>query len=97
MISGSGEIRLEGRLICANAAEAEIVRRALPAHVAATRAEPGCLSFDVVPAEDPLVWTVTETFADRAAFDAHQARTRNSEWGRETARIARDYSVTEAP
>lgn len=87
-------VALTGRLICTTAAEAARVRAHLPEHIRLTRAEPGCLRFDVVETADPLVWQVDETFADRAAFDAHQARTRASRWAQETAGIARDFRVT---
>jgi quinol monooxygenase YgiN len=89
-------IRLTGRLICANAAEAALVQAHLPEHIARTRAEPGCLSFTVEPAAD-LVWTVAEDFVDRAAFAAHQARVQASDWGRATREIRRDYAITETP
>lgn len=90
----SAEIRLTGRLICRDEAEAAIVRDQLPAHVALTRAEPGCLSFAVTPGAEPLVWEVAERFVDAAAFTAHQQRVRASVWGRATAGIERDYEVS---
>ncbi|MGY5766306.1 putative quinol monooxygenase [Brachybacterium sp. DNPG3] len=89
-------ITLDGRLICATEDEAAVVRAQLPRHVELTRSEAGCLRFTVEPTEDPLVWTVSERFADRAAFDAHQARVRASEWGSVTAGIARDYTIGDA-
>ena len=89
-------MRLSGRLLCASAEEADIVRRHLPEHVRLTRAEPGCLSFEVTPTDDPLTWRVEERFADRAAFDAHQRRTRTSAWGAATAAIRRNYEVGES-
>jgi quinol monooxygenase YgiN len=67
----------------------------LPAHVHLTRAEPGCLSFNVVPTGDPLIWQVDEAFADRAAFDAHQVRAADTDWAALTKDIARDYVITE--
>lgn len=88
-----GAVELTGRLLCADPDEAAAVRRHLPEHVALTRAEPGCLRFEVEPTEDPLVWTVSELFVDRAAFDAHQARVRSSPWSEATSGIARDYVV----
>lgn len=88
-------VRLSGRLICATPTEAAVVARHLPAHVALTRAEPGCLTFEVTRSPDPLVWTVEETFADRAAFAAHQTRTQGSEWFAQTRQIRRDFQVTE--
>jgi quinol monooxygenase YgiN len=91
-----GAVHLSGRLLCASAEEADLVRRHLPEHVRLTRAEPGCLSFEVTPTADPLTWRVEERFADRAAFDAHQRRTRASAWSAATAAIRRDYEVTES-
>lgn len=85
-------IELTGRLLCADAAEAERVRQALPAHVALTRAEPGCLSFEVEP-DGPFTWRVAELFTDSAAFEAHQKRMRESDWGRATEGIKRDYEI----
>ncbi|WP_342664882.1 putative quinol monooxygenase [Microbacterium indicum] len=91
----AGEVGLTGRLVCAGRDEAEIVLRHLPLHTELSRAEPGCLRFEVAATEDPLVWSVSELFADRESFDRHQACVRASEWGRATAGIARDYVVEE--
>ena len=88
------DVRLTGRLLCKSVHESELVRSHLPAHIQLTLAEPGCLSFDVSATEDPLVWSVSEHFVDAAAFTAHQARIAASEWGRMTAGITRDYTVT---
>ena len=87
-------VRLSGRLICASPDEAETVRRHLPEHLRLTLAEPGCRAFSARETGDPMVWQVDEHFADRPAFEAHQARTRASAWGRATAAIRRDYAVT---
>lgn len=86
-------VTLTGQLICASAAEAARVRAALDAHIRLTRAEPGCLSFTVVPTDDPLIWQVDEAFTDAAAFEAHQARAEGSDWARQTAGIERRYTV----
>ena len=88
-------IRLEGQLIAANPGEVALIRLHLPAHLTLTRAEPGCFSFDVTITPDPLVWYVTEVFADRPAFDAHQTRTKASAWFAATRAIRRDYKVSE--
>jgi len=89
-----GTVHLTGQLRCASRHEADLVRRHLPEHLRLTRAEPGCLAFDVAPTDDPLVWRVEEAFADRAAFRAHQRRTRASAWWTATATIAREYRNT---
>ncbi|MGO1560911.1 Arginase/agmatinase/formimionoglutamate hydrolase [Actinomycetales bacterium JB111] len=87
-------VELNGRLMCRDRDEAAIVLRHLPTHIRLSRAEAGCLRFDVEPTDDPLVWTVSERFVDREAFDAHQARVRASDWGQATSAIAREYAVT---
>ena len=92
--NSGGIVRLTGLLQCADAAEAASVRAHLPEHVRLTRVEPGCLSFQITPTPDPLIWQVDEAFADRAAFEAHQARTRASAWGQATAAIRRDFQIS---
>ncbi|EYT51188.1 antibiotic biosynthesis monooxygenase [Brachybacterium muris] len=87
-------IELKGRLICEDDEEVETVIRYLPRHVELTRGEAGCLHFEVVQTEDPLVWSVAERFADQSAFDAHQKRVKASGWGRATAGITRDYVIS---
>ncbi|MGY6411227.1 MAG: putative quinol monooxygenase [Alkalilacustris sp.] len=88
-------MRLSGRLICADAAQAATIRRHLDDHLRLSRAEPGCLAFEVWQTADPLVWRVEERFASVDAFEAHQRRTRASEWWAATEGIAREYAVTE--
>lgn len=90
-------VTLTGTLTCANADEANLVRRLLPAHIAASRAEPGCLRFDVTPRACGRVWDVSEEFTCAAAFDAHQRRTQASPWGSATAHIMRAFSRGEGP
>lgn len=84
-------IRLTGTLTCAPD-EASAVRTALPEHIRLSRAEPGCLSFDVTETA-PGVFTVAERFADRAGFDAHRARTRASAWWQATGHMAREFTL----
>lgn len=64
----------------------------LPAHVAASRAEPGCLGFTVMPEPDGRCWRVDEAYSDEAALDHHRRRLAATDWGRETRGIPRDYS-----
>ncbi len=92
-----GVVRLTGQLLCEDREEALLVVEHLPAHIALTRAEPGCVSFDVSRSTDPLVWQVEECFADEAAFRAHQDRVARSEWGRLTVGIQRRYSIRGLP
>lgn len=90
-------MRLRGQLICADAAEAQAVRTHAPAHITATRAEPGCVLFEITPTDDPMVWEVMEAFRTRADFDAHQIRTRDSAWFTATRSILRDFRMEEVP
>jgi quinol monooxygenase YgiN len=89
----SGTVRVSGHLRCAPD-EIAMVRDALPEHIRLSRAEPGCLSFEVTQdGGDPCRWNLAESFRDMAAFEAHRARTAASDWGRRTARLHRDIRV----
>ncbi|MCH6472479.1 putative quinol monooxygenase [Sinomonas terrae] len=87
------EIHITGQLVCSTEEEARVVRLHLPDHVRLTRAEVGCTSFEVIPTDDPLVWSVEERFEDQDVFDSHQQRVVSSEWGRATAGVERRYSI----
>lgn len=86
-------VRLTGELICATSEQASLVSEHLPRHVILTRAEPGCLSFEVAPTDDPFVWSVREMFEDDASFESHQQRAADSDWGRMTTGIDRSYQI----
>jgi quinol monooxygenase YgiN len=88
-------ISVTGTLACATPDEAAIVRAYLPEHIRLSRAEPGCLKFNVVPTEDPLVWRLDEAFVDRQAFEAHQTRTRDSVWFQVSSNLGRDFQIEE--
>ena len=90
-------VTLNGFLRCENPDEAARVRAALPDHIRLTRAEQGCLSFEVTQTPNPLVWAVAEEFTDPAAFEAHQARAQASDWALATKGIARDYQIRGMP
>lgn len=70
------------------------VKTALVEHVALTRAEQGCIAFNVT--QDEQIegrFLVAEIFATQAAFDNHQARTKASNWFNITKEIPREYSI----
>ncbi|MGR3272609.1 antibiotic biosynthesis monooxygenase [Thalassococcus profundi] len=87
-------VTLTGTLTCPPE-RVEDLRAALPDHIRLTRAEPGCEAFDVTETRTG-VFSVSERFADRAAFDAHQARAARSPWAEITRGLPRDYTVVEA-
>lgn len=67
----------------------------LPKHVELTLAEPGCISFDVLPCPNtPNRLVVAESFEDQTAFESHQARTKTSEWFQATLGIERNFNIT---
>ena len=84
------QVSLTGRLVCRDMAEMLALLDHAQEHIEASRAEPGCLQFDLTQTDDPLVFAVAERFADAGAYAAHQARTRGSAWWHATADIARD-------
>ena len=88
-------IHVTGTLTCMTSEDAATVRTYLPEHIRLSRAEAGCLTFNVDPTDDPMVWQLDESFADRTAFEAHQVRTRASAWFEKTASLVRDFTVTE--
>ncbi|MGB3147811.1 MAG: antibiotic biosynthesis monooxygenase [Paracoccaceae bacterium] len=91
------QIILTGFLICRSLEEADRVSHLLPEHIRLTRAEPGCLAFEVLRSmSDPIRFAVREIFASQADFAAHQTRVAASIWGKATKGIPRDYMLTEA-
>ena len=74
----------------------EAVTEALPLHIELSRAEPGCIFFNVDACPDvPGRFLVSESFTDRDSFDAHQTRTKASAWAGVTEGVPREYEITE--
>ncbi len=89
----AGQVQLNGH-IDVPADRMKAVAAALPQHIALTRSEEGCISFNVTPSDTVNGrFIVSETFADQAAFDAHQTRTKNSPWAEITQGIPREYVI----
>ncbi len=74
-----GVIDLSGAMTCPPD-RLDTVHTALADHIAATRSEPDCLSFEEIETAVGVL-NVVETFQDRSAFEAHQARAASSNWG----------------
>lgn len=83
------QVALSGQITCADMGQLMALLAHVRAHVAASRAEPGCLHFEIAQTDDPLVWRVEELFRDRAALEAHRAHSRDSAWAAATQGIAR--------
>jgi quinol monooxygenase YgiN len=88
-------IHLTGTLTCTSSDDLQIVETYLPDHIILSRAEPGCISFNVTQTADPLVWYLDETYVDQAAFEAHQARNRASEWWQKSQGLVRDFQLSQ--
>lgn len=88
-------VRLRGKLICMSEEERQSVLVHRAEHIRLTRAETGCLTFDIDDSDDPMVFEVMESFRDRPAFEAHQTRTRQSQWFDATRHILRDFMIEE--
>lgn len=91
--ASAGNVVLEGH-IDVPAERIASVRDALVQHIALTRAEAGCLYFDVTA--DKTIegrFNVFEIFTGRAAFDFHQERAGASPWAEISAGIDRHYVV----
>lgn len=70
------------------------VKAALESHIKLTRAEPGCLVFKVESAQDcPNRFHVYEEFIDQAAFEYHQNRVKQSDWGKVSQHAVRNYQI----
>ncbi|MGF1712339.1 antibiotic biosynthesis monooxygenase [Vibrio kagoshimensis] len=77
-------------------AELSQVKGELVNHITLTRAERGCLIFNVIQSEDnPYHFSVYEEFTDKESFEAHQARVKLSRWGEVTGNVERHYEITE--
>jgi len=71
----------------------DAMKQHLDLHTQLSRAEDGCLKFIVAPDPDTAGrFAVHEIFEDQTAFDAHQARVRDSDWGVFSAGFLRVYT-----
>ncbi|RPE71379.1 quinol monooxygenase YgiN [Pacificibacter maritimus] len=91
-----GKILLTGTMRCAQN-EIEDVLSMMAKHIRLSQAEAGCLTFELWQDDlDPRTFHVSEVFRSEAAFEAHQERTRTSDWGRVTSHMARDFQKVQA-
>lgn len=84
-----GEVTLTGKLVCRDMSEMLTVLDHAQSHIDASRAEAGCLLFELRQTDNPLVFEFAEHFASEEAYLAHQQRTRASAWGAATWGIER--------
>ena len=71
-----------------------LIQEELINHKNLTHSEPGCLVFEVTQSEiNPNRFDVYEEFVNKAAFDSHQKRVKNSYWGEVTVNVERHYEI----
>ena len=88
------KVILQGYILAPDADLAN-VKEALPEHILLTQQEAGCLVFKVTSDEtNPNRFNVYEEFVDRAAFEKHQQRVRESRWGKVTGDVSRHYEIS---
>ena len=91
------KVILAGRIIVPDG-DLKGVIDALPTHIDLSRQEKGCLKFEVIQsAEHENIFDVYEEFVDKAAFQCHQERVRDSAWGRISVNAERHYQIRESP
>ncbi len=88
------KIILQGHIVVPDADLAKM-QEALITHKMLTRQESGCLAFEVT--QDSInsnKFNVYEEFTGQHAFDSHQLRMKNSNWGKVTVNLQRHYQIS---
>lgn len=76
--------------------ELELVQNELVNHKRLTLEEAGCIKFSVIQSsENSFRFDVYEEFADKASFEQHQKRVKDSHWGKVTVNVERHYEIFE--
>ncbi|MBL3550762.1 putative quinol monooxygenase [Rhodovulum sulfidophilum] len=76
----------------------DALRAAAAEHVRLTRAEPGCLRFEMREDPDrPGRFLLDEEFTDAAAFAAHRARKEGTAWELAAAGLPREIEIAGLP
>lgn len=77
-------------------AQINLIKSALPMHISQTLQEPGCITFNVTQRKlEPNIFDVYEEFSNMQAFEAHQERVKNADWGVVSKDVQRHYVVEE--
>ncbi|WOI35820.1 antibiotic biosynthesis monooxygenase [Alteromonas sp. CI.11.F.A3] len=75
--------------------ELTLIKRELEVHTKLTQEEKGCITFSVVQDENiPTRYEVYEEFNSQEDFDFHQSRVQNSNWGKVSKNVKRNYQIT---
>ena len=88
-----GKVILSGYVV-ATKEDLPAIVAALPEHIRLTRAESGCIVFNVKQDSENLCrFNVYEEFIDQISFDKHQARIKNTKWSHATKNLLRHYKI----
>ena len=87
------KVVLEGHIVVPDK-DLPSVKAELPIHLELTRKESGCLVFEVIQdLENENIFRVYEEFKNRASFESHQKRVKESSWGQVTINVERHYQI----
>jgi len=76
-------------------ADLAVVQNELVTHKKLTQKESGCLIFKVTQDSSNVnKFNVYEEFTDQQAFNSHQLRVKNSNWGKVTVNAQRHYQIS---
>lgn len=71
------------------------IKAELAQHIRLTRQEAGCIVFNVIQNEELSTrFDVYEEFVDQQAFEHHQKRVKQSNWGKLTKDVQRHYQIS---
>ena len=89
-----GKVILEGYIV-ASANDLNNIKEHLDEHIKLTRAEKGCLTFNVQQRNGKeLIFDVYEEFTDKEAYDLQQERVKTSTWYKATRKVESHYDVS---
>ena len=89
------KVTLKGFIIVP-AEDLSAVKEELINHRNLTHNETGCLVFEVTQSEsNSNRFDVYEEFVNKATFESHQQRVKNSYWGEVTINVERHYGIFE--
>jgi quinol monooxygenase YgiN len=89
-------VTLTGFLVCRSLEEADRVSELLPEHIRTTRAERGCVRYEVWRSRaDPVRYAFHGVFTNRATYGEHLARSEATLYGTCTRHIPRDFRLTD--
>ncbi len=89
------KVILKGYIIASDS-DLAAVKKELAIHILLTRQEEGCLVFEVSQDKKNMDrFNVYEEFTSQEAFNAHQQRLTNTEWGKVSSQLEKHYKTSD--